>query len=330
MYSFLLAIGTLVWGGAGAQNAMHICAAQSANFLAFAGQQIVAHQDQHLLALRTEADGLVLVPLYLEQAPTQSVSSEQIIAAATTSDPVDVEATGPSISVLPSPVVRPRVTATPRPIVPVAPSPVVIASAPVAPVTVAPAPVVVPPVVAPPVAAPVATALPTPPAVAPAPTRAPAAPRVGGPVMAAVNSQNIGTYYFSAPKLGLANVPVNPIMDASADVAYRNLPGLGQILCPPATVGCKTVLFGHSSNYSWVKSQYNEVFRYLNQLDPGDEISIDFQGQHLRYRVTKEEIVGPETASIVTNYGREELVLFTCWPYLSSRERYIVYLDRIF
>ena len=122
MYSFLLAIGTLVWGGAGAQNAMHICAAQSANFLAFAGQQIVAHQDQHLLALRTEADGLVLVPLYLEQAPTQSVSSEQIIAAATTSDPVDVEATGPSISVLPSPVVRLRVTATPRPIVPVAPS----------------------------------------------------------------------------------------------------------------------------------------------------------------------------------------------------------------
>lgn len=150
-----------------------------------------------------------------------------------------------------------------------------------------------------------------------------------GPILTAVNSENIGTYTITIPKLGLINVPVNPT-DARSDSIWKAtlINGVGQLLFPPSS-GHKTVIFGHSSNYRYVKSNYNEIFRHLDQLDVGDNVSIDFKGQKINYVVKKEEIVPGDTPSIVTDYGREELVLFTCWPYLTSKNRYVIYLDRI-
>ncbi len=197
-----------------------------------------------------------------------------------------------------------------------------------------------PPVVAPPaaVASPRPIATPAAPVQAPAQTTAPAAQApvsapvtsgLRGPIMKAVQSDNLPTYYLNYPRLGLANVPVNPT-DASNDQTWKNtlIKGVGQLLYPP-DMGHKTVIFGHSSNYASVKSDYNYIFKPLYQAKVGDTASITYQGKQLNYVVKKTEIVPATTASIVTDYGREELVLFTCWPYLTSKDRFIVYLDRV-
>lgn len=198
-----------------------------------------------------------------------------------------------------------------------------------------------PPVVAPPAVssprptvAPVATARPTT-VTTPAPTvqaptaTAPVTSGMRGPIMKAVQSDNLPTYYLNYPRLGINNVPVNPT-DASNDETWKNtlIKGVGQLLYPP-DMGHKTVIFGHSSNYSYVKSNYNYIFKPLYQAKVGDTASITYQGKQLNYVVKKTEIVPATTASIVTDYGREELVLFTCWPYLTSKDRFIVYLDRV-
>jgi sortase (surface protein transpeptidase) len=79
--------------------------------------------------------------------------------------------------------------------------------------------------------------------------------------------------------LGLANVPVNPT-DASNDQTWKNtlIKGVGQLLYPP-DMGHKTVIFGHSSNYASVKSDYNYIFKPLYQAKVGDTASITYQGK---------------------------------------------------
>lgn len=150
-----------------------------------------------------------------------------------------------------------------------------------------------------------------------------------GPIMKAVQSDNLSTYYLTYARLGITNVPVNPT-DAGNDETWKNtlIKGVGQLLYPP-DMGHKTVIFGHSSNFAYVKSDYNYIFKPLYQAKVGDTASLTYQGKQLNYVVKKTEIVPATTASIVTDYGREELVLFTCWPYLTSKDRFIVYLDRV-
>lgn len=189
-----------------------------------------------------------------------------------------------------------------------------------------------PPVVAPPATIktiPATSAVPAPAATSIAPASTAASSGLRGPIMKAVQSDNLETYYLSYPKLGLSNVPANPT-DASNDEIWRStlIKGVGQLLYPPDS-GHKTVLFGHSSNYAYVKSLYNYIFKPLYNAKVGDTAYIDYKGKRINYVVKKTEIVPATTASIVTDYGREELVLFTCWPYLTSKDRFIVYLDRV-
>lgn len=333
-------------------------------FAANVMQQMIQVEEKKILALRKEAGDIELLPPVIA---IETVSPEVEVVATIEPEPVTTSITvlaspspRPTVAApaVPKPV-APKPTIITKPVATVAPviRPSVVAVVPTpAPAIVAPAALPaatssglapIPPMVAPPVAyappasvvrptvpaavvapAPLASAIAAP---APATTQVAAAPRINGPILAAVNSENIGTYSMSIPKLGLANIPVNPT-DARNDAKWKNdlKVGVGQLLCPPGTPNCKTVIFGHSSNFSSVVSNYNEVFKNLIKLVIGDEVTINFQGQTLRYKVTKAEVVGADTASIVTSYGREELVLFTCWPYMSSTNRAVVYLDRQF
>lgn len=217
------------------------------------------------------------------------------------------------------------VVETPKPIVVTSPKPAAPKPKP-KPAAPRPAPTPVPVQPAP---IPAPQPIPTQPPQIAAPSTIPLQP-TSGPILTAVYSENIGTYYLTIPKLGLNNIPVNPT-DARSDAIWKGtlINGVGQLLYPP-NKGHKTVIFGHSSNFRYVQSNYNEIFKNLNKLDAGDTVQIDFQGQRFNYVVKKEEVVPGDTPSIVTDYGREELVLFTCWPYLTSKNRYVIYLDRVF
>ena len=319
------------------------------NWVTLLTQQMIVPEERRILALRSDANDFVLQPvLPITQLTVAAVTDVGTIQSAASEEvSTEVIDTGPSITVLaaPKPIAPKPVTSRPveQKAQPVSPKPVITpAAAPVVrptvntPVVQAPATLAA----ATPVHTPVPTMVYTPPPtpVAPiAPVLPPATPapqlvattRVSGPTLVAVDSSNITGYSITIPKLGLTSVPVIP-SDARTDAGIRNLQGVAQVLYPAGTANHKTVIFGHSSNYSYVRSAYNEVFRYLDRLEPGDMVYVDINGQRLNYKVSKEEIVGAETPSIVTDYGREELVLFTCWPYKSSAKRYVTYLERQF
>ncbi len=89
------------------------------------------------------------------------------------------------------------------------------------------------------------------------------------------------------------------------------------------------VLSGHSSNYSWIKSDYNYVFRSIGKLKSGDEIVIRVTQANGKtfdyvYRMKSHAIVTPDDPAIFASQGSPTLTLVTCWPLGTQLKRYIV------
>lgn len=89
------------------------------------------------------------------------------------------------------------------------------------------------------------------------------------------------------------------------------------------------VLSGHSSNYSWIKSDYNYVFRSIGKLKVGDEIVVRVTQMNGKtfdytYRMTGHAIVTPDDPEIFANSSKPTLTLVTCWPLGTQLKRYIV------
>ncbi len=91
-----------------------------------------------------------------------------------------------------------------------------------------------------------------------------------------------------------------------------------------------SVLLGHSSNYWWVKSDYNNVFALIPELKDGDEINIYYQNIKYDYRVAGNKIINPSEWEQIKNPAIESgLALITCWPLGSVLRRYIVFAEKI-
>jgi sortase A len=88
--------------------------------------------------------------------------------------------------------------------------------------------------------------------------------------------------------------------------------------------GGNVFIVGHSSNYFWVKSDYNRVFSLLDKLSPGDRIKIRKSGLVYNYDVVSSRVVSPEDVSVLGNTPKEVLTLMTCWPIGTSLNRLIV------
>ena len=89
------------------------------------------------------------------------------------------------------------------------------------------------------------------------------------------------------------------------------------------------VLSGHSSNYSWIKSDYNYVFRSIGKLKAGDEIIIRVTQQNGKtldytYRMKDHKIVTPDDPEIFHSSDTPMLTLVTCWPLGTQLKRYVV------
>lgn len=90
-------------------------------------------------------------------------------------------------------------------------------------------------------------------------------------------------------------------------------------------------IFGHSSNYPWVKSEYNEVFALLDQLQDGDEIIIYYYQKKYTYKVVDRSIVKPGDVSTLEKRdpSKKELSLMTCWPIWTTLERLIIFAELV-
>lgn len=86
-----------------------------------------------------------------------------------------------------------------------------------------------------------------------------------------------------------------------------------------------TFIYGHSAPSSWASlhnNSFEAAFNPLFNLNIGDKIFINFQGEELRYTVARIKITKPEDMGTLQGItGRKILTLMTCAPPGSSTNR---------
>lgn len=70
---------------------------------------------------------------------------------------------------------------------------------------------------------------------------------------------------------------------------------------------------------------FGELFRYLDQLTPGDEILVTTATKQFTYRVTGTRVVEPTEVSVMEPTSQSTVTLISCYPYLIDNQRIIVF-----
>lgn len=87
---------------------------------------------------------------------------------------------------------------------------------------------------------------------------------------------------------------------------------------------------GHSSNFPWVRNQYNSVFALLDKLVVGDLILVKFQNKNYIYQVRDKFITSPTNLSVLdANNDKSTLTLMTCTPIGTNLKRLIIRAEQI-
>jgi len=86
---------------------------------------------------------------------------------------------------------------------------------------------------------------------------------------------------------------------------------------------------GHSSNYVWIKSDYNSIFSLLDKLVIGDQIYINYRDVVYVYQVFDTKIVVPSDTSLLKSTNDSRLTLVTCWPVGTSLKRVVILANQI-
>jgi sortase A len=120
------------------------------------------------------------------------------------------------------------------------------------------------------------------------------------------------------PKLGVEQT----IVQGSDWEALKQ--GVGQVLNgydPGDDVG-NVALTAHNDIYG-------ELFKDLDQLQPGDQFQIQTSNEVHLYEVTGTEVVNPTDVHVLLSQGRATATLISCYPYRVNTERIVVFADRI-
>lgn len=92
----------------------------------------------------------------------------------------------------------------------------------------------------------------------------------------------------------------------------------------PGEVG-NSFIFGHSSNFPWIKGEYNDVFALLDKVEFGDEIITYYNQKKFIYKVREKRVIKPGDISVLKrDHGKKEISIMTCWPVGTTLNRMIV------
>ncbi len=84
-------------------------------------------------------------------------------------------------------------------------------------------------------------------------------------------------------------------------------------------------IFWHSSNYPWIKWEYNDVFALLDNLYFWDEIIVFYNQKKYVYIIKEKKVIKPwNTEMLNRQQWKKELTLMTCWPIWTALNRLIV------
>ncbi len=100
--------------------------------------------------------------------------------------------------------------------------------------------------------------------------------------------------------------------------------GIGQLPngVTPADDAGNVVLSAHNDIYS-------EIFRDLDQLEPGDEFQIYTETQIYTYVITGWDVVEPDDVYVMDNRDGATVTLISCYPYQVDDKRIVVFADRV-
>lgn len=127
--------------------------------------------------------------------------------------------------------------------------------------------------------------------------------------------------YLSIPKLHI-RLPI--YLGANRENLRKGAAHLSQTSLPIGGAGANAVIAAHRGLAS------QEMFLHIDRLKEGDEVNLANFREVLHYRVTGAEIIAPdEIQKVLIQPGRDLLTLVTCHPYPTTRQRYLVYCERV-
>lgn len=134
------------------------------------------------------------------------------------------------------------------------------------------------------------------------------------------------------PKIGV-NSRIIPNVDANAPKEFANALKKGVAHAAGSALPDEqgtVFIFGHSTDYAWNIARYNAIFYQIKDLEIGDEVNLFYNGRRYYYKVTEKRVVGAKDTSFLRdNPGSKQLVLQTCWPPGTTKERLLVFAKPI-
>lgn len=70
---------------------------------------------------------------------------------------------------------------------------------------------------------------------------------------------------------------------------------------------------------------YGELFRYLDKLQPGDQVIVYTQQRQYVYIVDRTQLVEPTAVEVMASSGAPTVTLISCYPYLVDKQRIVVF-----
>ena len=70
---------------------------------------------------------------------------------------------------------------------------------------------------------------------------------------------------------------------------------------------------------------YGELFRFLDKLQPGDQVVLYTQQRQYTYIVDRTAIVEPTAVEVMAPTENPTVTLISCYPYLVNKQRIVVF-----
>ncbi len=128
----------------------------------------------------------------------------------------------------------------------------------------------------------------------------------------------------TALRIVIPKLDIDAVIVAGVDPEALRL-GVGQLMngVTPNTDNGNLVLAAHNDIFG-------QIFRYLDQLEPGDRFTVYTQIQPHEYVVASTEVVEPNDVWVMEDQpGRTMATLISCYPYQVNSQRIVVFADRI-
>jgi LPXTG-site transpeptidase (sortase) family protein len=141
--------------------------------------------------------------------------------------------------------------------------------------------------------------------------------------------------YITIDSVGIENIKISPNVDSENETVYNQYlkSGVAHFKGTPLPGdGGNSFIYGHSaveSFFSRHKDLPETIFSRLNDIDIGQKVVVNRDGNILEYVVRNKKIVEPDDFTILQPVqSKETVTLMTCWPLGIGSKRLIVVAER--